>query len=253
MGSHAAFHAPHAPLQSRLGMFGWSYGGYLSLMTAAALGKAVSATRSKGLNAAAPVAPAAVVAVASPTDWLHYHAPYTERLLGIPSTAERRLAVAATTSAANVRMAGSSVQEQIVAILNHIPAPNELRTAAVSDAGLYSRTNAYATASVLSNGRPLAAGLCVSNTGRIGPGILLMHGAADDNVHMAHSAFFASAAISEGVPLAFSVYPNASHALNEDPQLTVHAYHRIAQFISQRIVVQQDPTVALQAQLLGLV
>ncbi|XP_059608400.1 venom dipeptidyl peptidase 4 isoform X2 [Phlebotomus argentipes] len=66
---------------SRMGIWGWSYGGYASAMALASDGN--SADGEKVLSCAASVAPV--------TDWTYYDSIYTERYMGLPSVDDNKL------------------------------------------------------------------------------------------------------------------------------------------------------------------
>ena len=129
---------------ARLGLWGWSYGGYLTAYTLTH----------------APDAFRAGIAVAPVTDWRFYDSAYTERYLGSP--------------AAN--------------------------------------RAAYARTSVLPAARDLRASL------------LVMQGAADDNVHLANSLALLDACIRAGKQVDFFLYPGGRHGISGvAPQRYVYA------------------------------
>jgi len=116
---------------ARIGITGWSYGGYLTLY---------ALTHAPGVFAAG-------VAGAPVTDWTHYDTIYTERYMGAPAD----------------------------------------------------NPEGYLASSPLAKAADLDAPL------------LLIHGAADDNVHLANSVAFAGALIEAGRPHRLVVHPGQSH------------------------------------------
>ena len=118
---------------ARIGITGWSYGGYLTLY---ALTHAPGVFRAGA--AGAPV-----------TDWKHYDTIYTERYMGTPEG---------------------------------------------NPAG-------YETSSPLARAKDLDAEL------------LLLHGSADDNVHLANTIAFVEALIKAGRPYSLQIYPRQLHGL----------------------------------------
>jgi dipeptidyl-peptidase 4 len=117
---------------ARLGIWGWSYGGYMTLY---------AMTHAPGVFRAA-------VAGAPVTDWKLYDSIYTERYMGTPTT----------------------------------------------------NAKGYLTSS------PLAAAAALRGE------LLIIHGTADDNVHVANTLTFADALISAGRPHALNLHPRQLHA-----------------------------------------
>ena len=115
----------------RIGITGWSYGGYLTLY---ALTNAPSVFK-------------AAVAGAPVTDWKHYDSIYTERYMGTPEN----------------------------------------------------NPKGYETSSPLQKAAALEADL------------LLIHGASDDNVHLANTMAFVAALVKAGKPYALQVHPRQLH------------------------------------------
>jgi dipeptidyl-peptidase-4 len=116
---------------SRIGINGWSYGGYLTLY---AVTNAPDVFRS-------------AVAGAPVSDWKHYDSIYTERYMGTPET----------------------------------------------------NPKGYETSSPLQKAAQLKADL------------LIVHGTADDNVHLANTVAFVSALIKAGRPYALDLHPRQMH------------------------------------------
>jgi dipeptidyl-peptidase-4 len=119
----------------RLGIWGWSYGGYMTLY---ALTKAPGVFR-------------AGVAGAPVTDWTLYDSIYTERYMGTPA----------------------------------------------------SNPKGYETSS------PLRAAAALQGE------LLVLHGTADDNVHVANTLGFASALVRAGKPHALNLHPRQLHAFKD--------------------------------------
>jgi dipeptidyl-peptidase-4 len=120
---------------SRLGIWGWSYGGYMTLY---------ALTRAPGVFKAA-------VAGAPVTDWKLYDSIYTERYMGTPK----------------------------------------------------SNPQGYETSS------PLAKAWAVDAD------LLIIHGTADDNVHVANTMSFADALIRAGRPHALNLHPRQLHGFKD--------------------------------------
>ena len=116
---------------ARIGITGWSYGGYLTLY---------AATNAPGVFRAA-------VAGAPVTDWKHYDSIYTERYMGTPET----------------------------------------------------NPKGYESSSPLHRAAKLDADL------------LLIHGSADDNVHVANTMSFVAALVKAGKPYSLQVHPRQLH------------------------------------------
>jgi dipeptidyl-peptidase-4 len=117
----------------RIGVMGWSYGGYLALY---------AATHAPGTFRAA-------VAGAPVTDWRFYDSIYTERYLGTPEE----------------------------------------------------NPKGYEASSPIPRAADLEAAL------------LLLHGTADDNVHLANTVAFAAALVAAGKPYSLVLLPGQAHGL----------------------------------------
>jgi dipeptidyl-peptidase-4 len=126
--------------ERRLGLYGWSYGGYLTLY---------ALTRAPGVFKAA-------VAGAPVTDWSFYDSIYTERYMRTPA----------------------------------------------------SNPQGYETSSPLKKAGELKADL------------LLIHGSADDNVHLANTLSLVDALIKAGRPHALLVHPRQMHAFRDKANRT---------------------------------
>ena len=120
---------------SRLGIWGWSYGGYMTLY---------ALTHAPGVFRAA-------VAGAPVTDWKLYDSIYTERYMGTPKA----------------------------------------------------NPKGYETSS------PLAAAAALQGD------LLIIHGTADDNVHLANTLTFADALIRAGRPQALNLHPRQLHGFKD--------------------------------------
>jgi dipeptidyl-peptidase-4 len=116
---------------SRIGITGWSYGGYMTLY---------AVTNAPGVFRAA-------VAGAPVTDWKHYDSIYTERYMGTPE----------------------------------------------------GNPKGYETSSPL------------RRAGQLDSDLLLVHGSADDNVHLANTLAFVSELIKAGKPYSLQVHPRQLH------------------------------------------
>ena len=60
--------------------------------------------------------------------------------------------------------------------------------------------------------------------------LLLIHGTADDNVHMRHSMEMAKQLIQAGKQFDMFMYPNQSHGINQGIN-RFHVYEKISQYI----------------------
>jgi dipeptidyl-peptidase-4 len=118
----------------RLGITGWSYGGYITLYALSH----------------APAVFKAAVAGAPVTDWAFYDSIYTERYMGTPSA----------------------------------------------------NPKGYETSSPLKKAADVRAGL------------LLLHGTADDNVHLANTIAFADALIRAGRAYSLNLHPGQKHGFS---------------------------------------
>ena len=131
--AHYAASLPYVDAK-RVGIFGWSYGGYQALMAATQPGNPFKAT----------------VSIAPVTDWRLYDTVYTERYMSTPQQNE----------------------------------------------------DGYDSSSALTRTADLSGKL------------LIMHGTADDNVHIANSMEFISRLIADGKYCDFFVFPNMNHSIN---------------------------------------
>jgi dipeptidyl-peptidase-4 len=135
----------------RIGIWGWSYGGYMS---------AYALTR-------APEVFAAGVAVAPVTDWRLYDAVYTERYMGTPDD----------------------------------------------------NPDGYADGSV------------VEAVGALTAPLLIVHGTADDNVHLQHTVQLADRAWRDGRPFELAIVPGGGHGLRIDGSRR-EVFRRIARHLT---------------------
>jgi dipeptidyl-peptidase-4 len=63
---------------------------------------------------------------------------------------------------------------------------------------------------------------------------LLIHGSADDNVHLQNSMELANAMVSKNIPFDFMIYPNKSHGISGG--LTrLHIYSKIFKFVKENL------------------
>jgi len=138
----------------RIGIWGWSYGGYMTLM---ALFKAPEVFR-------------AGVAVAPVTDWRLYDSIYTERYMKLPQDNE----------------------------------------------------NGYAAASPIN--------FVADFRGEL----LLMHGDADDNVHVQHSMQLIKKLIDAGKDFDFMVYPQKEHGIS-GPESRVFLFNKMTKFFDENL------------------
>jgi dipeptidyl-peptidase-4 len=74
----------------------------------------------------------------------------------------------------------------------------------------------------------------VNHVKKIKGKFLLIHGSADDNVHMQNSMEMANAMISQNIPFDFMLYPNKNHSISGG--LTrLHIYSKILEFVKENI------------------
>jgi dipeptidyl-peptidase-4 len=135
---------------SRIGITGWSYGGYLALYAATN----------------APDVFRAVVAGAPVTDWRFYDSIYAERYLGTPEA----------------------------------------------------NPKSYDASSPIQKAAALEADL------------LLLHGTADDNVHLANTVSFVAALVRAGKPYSLVLHPRQSHGLSGKEDRTARDKATLAHF-----------------------
>ncbi|HET9481842.1 MAG TPA: S9 family peptidase, partial [Candidatus Polarisedimenticolia bacterium] len=140
---------------SRIGLWGWSYGGYMTLY---ALLKAPEGTFRMG------------VSVAPVTDWRNYDTIYTERYMDRPAD----------------------------------------------------NPDGYLESAPLHEAH------------RLGAPLLLVHGTADDNVHMQNSAQLLDALVTAGRPVEFMLYNGKGHAI-AGRDARVHLFNRITRFIKENL------------------
>ena len=63
---------------------------------------------------------------------------------------------------------------------------------------------------------------------------LLIHGSADDNVHMQNSMELADALVKNNIPFDFMIYPNKNHGIGGG--LTrLHIYSKILKFVTENL------------------
>ncbi|KAL6049444.1 Dipeptidyl peptidase 4 [Balamuthia mandrillaris] len=139
---------------SRLGVWGWSYGGYMT-------SKILQSNESRDLFTTG-------IAVAPVTDWSFYDSVYTERYMQTPS-------------------------------LN---------------------PSGYQNSSILAN--PLANFANIS--------FLLVHGTADDNVHLQNSAELSKLLVNKGIAFQQMYYTNNDHSINKD-NARRHLYNKLSNFL----------------------
>lgn len=140
--------------KTRIGIWGWSYGGYMTLMS-----------MSQGSNVFK-----AGIAVAAPTDWRYYDTVYTERFMRTPQENEDG----------------------------------------------YNKSSAFNRADRL-HGR-----------------LLLVHGTADDNVHLRNMAEYAEALVQKGFDFDMMVYTNRNHSIFGGNTRN-HLYNKLTNFIKENL------------------
>ena len=63
---------------------------------------------------------------------------------------------------------------------------------------------------------------------------LLIHGSADDNVHLQNSMEFANAMVANNIPFDFMIYPNKSHGISGG-YTRLHIYSKILKFTKENL------------------
>ena len=139
---------------SRIGIWGWSFGGYNTLMS-----------MSEGSNVFK-----AGVAIAAPTDWRYYDSVYTERFMRTPKE----------------------------------------------------------------NGDGYDAGSAIKRAPKMHGSLLLIHGTADDNVHLQNMAEYSEALVQAGVQFDEHIYINRNHGISGGNTRN-HLMNRVADFFLRNL------------------
>lgn len=139
---------------SRIGIWGWSFGGYNTLMS-----------MSEGSNVFK-----AGVAIAAPTDWRYYDSVYTERFMRTPKE----------------------------------------------------------------NGDGYDAGSAIKRAPKMHGNLLLIHGTADDNVHLQNMAEYSEALVQAGVQFDEHIYINRNHGISGGNTRN-HLMNRVANFFLRNL------------------
>lgn len=139
---------------SRIGIWGWSFGGYNTLMS-----------MSEGSNVFK-----AGVAIAAPTDWRYYDSVYTERFMRTPKE----------------------------------------------------------------NGDGYDAGSVIKRAPKMHGSLLLIHGTADDNVHLQNMAEYSEALVQAGVQFDEHIYINRNHGISGGNTRN-HLMNRVANFFLRNL------------------
>ena len=139
---------------SRIGIWGWSFGGYNTLMS-----------MSEGSNIFK-----AGVAIAAPTDWRYYDSVYTERFMRTPKE----------------------------------------------------------------NGDGYDAGSAIKRAPKMHGSLLLIHGTADDNVHLQNMAEYSEALVQAGVQFDEHIYINRNHGISGGNTRN-HLMNRVANFFLRNL------------------
>lgn len=139
---------------NRIGIWGWSFGGYNTLMS-----------MSEGSNVFK-----AGVAIAAPTDWRYYDSVYTERFMRTPKE----------------------------------------------------------------NGDGYDAGSAIKRAPKMHGSLLLIHGTADDNVHLQNMAEYSEALVQAGVQFDEHIYINRNHGISGGNTRN-HLMNRVANFFLRNL------------------
>jgi len=145
---------------NRIGIWGWSYGGYMTL-----------SCLTKGANYFSMG-----IAVAPVTTWRYYDNIYTERFMQTP-------------------------QENPNGFDDNSP---------------------------------------INHVEKLKGNLLLIHGTADDNVHVQNSIDFISAMVSANKPFDMQLYPNSNHGIYTGKNTTLHLYTRMTGFIYGNLLKNFD-------------
>lgn len=140
--------------KGRIGIWGWSYGGYMTLMSMCQGAKVFKVG----------------IAVAAPTDWRYYDSVYTERYM---------------------------------------------RTPQENDTG-YDKSSVF------------------SRIDKMHGKLLLVHGSADDNVHLRNMMEFSEALVQEGIDFDMMVYTNRNHGI-AGGNTRNHLYNKLTNYIKANL------------------
>ena len=66
--------------------------------------------------------------------------------------------------------------------------------------------------------------------------LLIIHGTADDNVHVQHSIDFAAALVKENKQFEMQFYPNSNHGIYTGKNTSLHLYSRMTDFIYKNLL-----------------
>jgi len=70
--------------------------------------------------------------------------------------------------------------------------------------------------------------------------LLIIHGTADDNVHVQHSIDFAAALVKENKQFEMQFYPNSNHGIYTGKNTTIHLYTKMTKFIEYNLLNNFD-------------
>jgi dipeptidyl-peptidase-4 len=74
----------------------------------------------------------------------------------------------------------------------------------------------------------------VNFTKNIKGNYLLIHGSADDNVHLQNSMEMAAALVKNNIPFDFMIYPNKNHGISGG-STRLHIYSKILKFVKENL------------------
>lgn len=74
----------------------------------------------------------------------------------------------------------------------------------------------------------------VTHAAKIKGRLLLVHGSADDNVHVQNSMTFAEALVQAGVPFDMAIYTDRNHSIRGG-NTTIHLYSKMEEFLKQQL------------------
>lgn len=75
----------------------------------------------------------------------------------------------------------------------------------------------------------------INYTGLIKGKYLLVHGSADDNVHMQNSMELVMKLTAANKPFDFMLYPNSNHSIYTGKNTRLHLYYKMTDFIEKNL------------------
>ncbi len=75
----------------------------------------------------------------------------------------------------------------------------------------------------------------ISHAGKISGRLLLVHGSADDNVHLQNTMEFSEALVQAGIPFEMAIYTNRNHSIRGG-NTTLHLYKKMTAFLKEQLM-----------------